>query len=146
MQYTLTTGFISYVTFYYISKKITHFDNNFSVLFRNGGAPTDDSKQNGGGEVSDPPAACLTLCFYNDVFFMLIGVLGVRLLVAVFVRELLPPACAMSLLLCSLHQPLRGTTYLVLGTYLVFASHHESIFISHAEAGAACHLPPPARF
>jgi hypothetical protein len=45
----LTTGFVSYVTFYYISKKISHFDNNFSVLFRNDGAPTDDSKQNGGG-------------------------------------------------------------------------------------------------
>ena len=77
---------------------------------------------------------------------MLIGVLGVRWPVPVFVRELLPPARAMSLLLCSLHQPLRGTVYLVLGTYLVCAPHHESMFISHAAAGAACHSPPPARF
>ena len=61
---------------------------------------------------------------------MLIGVLGVRLPVPVFVRELLPPARAMSLLLCSLHQPLRGTVYLVLGACLVCASHHESMFIS----------------
>ena len=107
---------------------------------------TANFKQNGGGWVSDLPATCLILCFYNADMFLLTWVLDVRLPVPVVVRELLLPVCAVSLCICSLHQPLRGTVHLVLGTYLVFVSHHESVFLSHAVTCASCPYPPPAPF
>ena len=67
MQYMLTTGFVTYVAFLYISKKITHF-GNFSLCPSETMEPqvaTAHFKQNGGLRVSDCQAACLALHMDN---------------------------------------------------------------------------------